>query len=89
MAKNKPLPPLPPSDKASLINNRKARSFWQDAEIIHIKNEPAKQCQHEFVNSTKRRGIKCTKCNFGLLGSKLDVKDGKAYAQGKQIVFPK
>jgi len=85
MADNRMLPPLPPSDGDSLMRNRGARNFWGDAEIIKIPDNPIKKCKHEFVNT--QEGIRCTRCNFGLLGGQLYAKDGKAYAQGEPIKF--
>ncbi len=84
---DKKLPPLPPSDKASLERDYKARQFWKGAKIIRIPSKPLKNCPHTFVN--KKGGVICTKCNFGLLGHELEARDGKAYAQGKPINFPK
>ena len=84
---NRPLPPLPPSDGDSLIRNRAARNFWGDAEIIRINDTPAPKCDHEFINT--KGGVRCTKCNFGLLGGQLEAKDGQVFVQGKPINFPK
>jgi len=85
MADNRPLPPLPPSDGDSLQMNRAARNFWGEAEIIRIPDTPTKKCNHEFINN--EGGIRCTKCNFGLLGGQLTAKNGVAYAQGEPIKF--
>lgn len=92
MANTGILPPMPPSDQDSLDKNRfdgfykvGAREFWKDNEINRIPDTPTKKCQHEFVSISG--AIRCSKCNFGLLGSGLSVKDGKAYAQGEPISF--
>jgi len=80
------LPPLPPSDGDSLQRNHSAHSFWKGAEIIRVNDTPIKRCKHNFISVSD--GIRCTLCNFGLLGSQLTAKDGIAYAQGKPIKFP-
>lgn len=86
------LPPMPPSDQESLDRNRYdgfykvgARDFWKESEINRFQEPPSVKCEHEFVSA--QNGIKCKKCNFGLLGSGLYAKDGMAYAQGEQIKF--
>lgn len=83
---------MPPSDTDSLVRNAydgfyktRPRSFWGENEIIKLDNRPAKACNHTFKYTTG--GIICTKCNFGLLGSGLSIKDEKAYAQGEPIRF--
>jgi hypothetical protein len=87
------LPPMPPSDRDSLDHNKydgfykvKARDFWGENEIHHIKDTPIEECRHEFT--TTQDGVKCTKCGFGLLGVGLSVKDGRVLAQGEPIGFP-
>jgi len=87
------LPPLPPSDRDSLDQNRydgfykvKARDFWGENEIHHLDGSPTKSCKHEFTS--QKGGVRCTKCNFGLLGVGLSAKDGVALVQGEPISFP-
>jgi len=82
---NVPLPPLPPSDGESLQRNRAARNFWGEAEIIRIPDTPAPKCEHEFVNT--QEGIRCTRCNFGLLGGQLEARNGQAFVQGEPLRF--
>jgi hypothetical protein len=86
------LPPLPPSDEQSLMNNRydgnyrtRARSFWGDNEIIHINNTPTKACEHKFTGVPG--GVKCSKCHFGLLGAGLEIRNGQVHIQGEPIRF--
>lgn len=86
MARNTPLPPLPPSDGDSLQRSRTARNFWEGAEIIRVPDTPIKRCKHKFVNT--QEGIRCTRCNFGLLGGQLHAEDGKAFVRGEPIKFP-
>ncbi len=86
MSNNRPLPPLPPSDMDSLRVNRGARNFWGEAEVISIPDRPAPKCEHEFINI--EGGVRCKKCNFGLLGGQLEARDGRVFVQGKPIDFP-
>jgi len=86
------LPPMPASDQDSLDKNRfdgfykiGSRDFWGENEINRIPDSPMKKCQHEFINI--KGEIRCSKCNFGLLGSGLVAIDGQVYAQGKPIKF--
>ncbi len=86
------LPPMPPSDQDSLDRNRYdgfykvgARDFWGENEIHRMDESPVKRCEHEFVGV--EGGVKCTKCQFGLLGAGLSIKNGKVLAQGEPIRF--
>ena len=87
----KKLPPLPPSDEASLEKNHydayyrvNSRNFWKDAEINRIPDEPVKTCDHEFQRT--RTGVECRKCHFGLIGA-LEVRDGHLFIRGEQVNF--
>lgn len=86
MRRSTPLPALPPSDGDSLQRSRTARNFWEGAEIVRVNDTPAPRCKHEFVNN--KEGIRCTRCNFGLLGGQLEARDGQAFVQGEPIKFP-
>lgn len=88
---DKPLPPLPPSDVASLSQNtydgfyqRRAREFWGENEITRIRVEPDKRCDHEFIAIPS--GAQCTKCRYGLIGH-IEVREGKLFHNGDQIRF--
>lgn len=83
------LPALPPSDEQALQANRydgfykvTPRGFWSDNEIIRIPDVPMKKCDHDF-NSVKG-GVRCKKCNFGLLGD-LEVRTGKLYYNNEPL----
>lgn len=69
----KVLPPLPPSDKQSLIDNKwdslnqtRSASFWGDNQVEHIELKPMKKCTHKFINF--QQGVRCSKCNTGFIG---------------------
>ncbi len=86
------LPPMPPSDEASLEKNTYdgfyeigSRDFWGENKVERIPEKPFRKCDHFFISAPG--GIACTKCHFGLLGSELSTQDGKAYARGEQIDF--
>lgn len=83
------LPPLPPSDQDSLDHNKfdgfykvRSRDFWGDAEIHRIADIPPVKCEHEFLGVPE--GVRCTKCNFGLLG-RIETNNGKLFSNGQPI----
>lgn len=83
------LPSLPPSDPASLQQNRwdpnyntRAANFWKDQEVTYTKEQPFKKCKHYFVKTDK--GIICNKCHFGLT-SNMTIQDGKLVIDGRPI----
>ena len=83
------LPPMPPSDEGSLQRNKydgfyriRAREFWGDNEINMIKTTEQKKCSHEF--EAMPTGARCSKCNFGLIGS-IEVRDGKLFHDSKPL----
>lgn len=86
------LPPLPPSDPASLAQNsydkfynRSSRSFWQNAQIEYCKT-PMVNCKHYF--ELQKGNFTCKSCHFGIKwGNRLTLSDGKLSYQGKIIAF--
>ena len=85
------LPPMPPSDMGAMEQNHydsyykyKARDFWKNAEITRIVDKPMKKCTHEFERT--QSGVKCKKCNFGLIGF-FEVRGGYLYIEGKKVNF--
>ena len=91
MADNE-LAPLPRSDMEAMEYNTfdgnyktRARSFWSENEIIRIDDTPMKKCKHEFEYT--RDGVKCKKCNFGLIANTLEIRDKKLFYKGEPIGF--
>jgi len=76
------LPPLPPSDKESLMRDKEAREFWKNNQVIREEERPFKKCDHEF--KVISNGVQCVRCNFGLTGP-LEIKNGKLYHNGKKL----
>lgn len=85
------LPPLPPSDPASLSQNRwdsnnqtRAYSFWEGNEVSHTKEKPFTKCNHYFIKT--KTGAECQKCHFGL-NANLKIQNGKLVINGRSIEF--
>lgn len=83
------LPALPPSDPASMAQNRwdannetRSASFWQGNQVTHIEDKPFTKCKHYFQKTTD--GARCIHCHFGLV-SNLTVQDGKLLISGRLI----
>ena len=84
------LPPLPPSDMESIgkntydgNNQTRAASFWGENSIIRIEDKPMEKCNHEFEYSDN--GVKCKKCNFGLIANTLEIRDKKLFFKGEPL----
>lgn len=85
---NQVLPPLPPSDPASLAQNRwdqnyetRSGNFW-DGAVTHIEDGPMTNCNHYFIKT--ETGVRCNKCHFGLSGNFV-IQDGKLFINGRSL----
>ena len=76
------LPDLPSSDPKMLERNKESRDFWAGNKITRIEDTEMKKCKHNFL--TAPGGVKCTVCNFGLLGQ-LEVQNGSLFYKGEKI----
>jgi len=90
-SRGKKLPDLPGSTEEALRNNqfhpffkKTPREVWAAAEIEHhtMKKDVTK-CDHSF--RYVRGGVQCQKCFMGLEGE-LDIKAGKLFYKGQQIL---
>lgn len=69
---DKGLPPMPSS----------GTSFWKDNVVEVIPEPKMTKCEHFFKYN--KDGVKCNKCNFGLIGH-LEIREGKLYSENKKI----
>lgn len=90
MAEQRKLPDLPGSTEQDLRQNvfnpffkKTPREVWEGAEIEHHVLQKKEQCDHFF--RYVKGGVECIKCWMGLEG-RLDIKGGKLFFKGQQIL---
>ena len=72
------LPPMPAN----------YHGWWKNAKTERIKIEPKKPCNHTSMSGETAfkltdDGVKCMKCNLGLLGEGFEIRDGILYNNKK------
>jgi len=84
------LPPLPASDSKSMNGYSKdpffkksSKDFWGEGHVELVEIAEPKKCKHKFIEDL--RGYRCKKCNAGLFGQGLSLKQGRLYANGTLI----
>lgn len=77
------LPPLPPSDPASLQRNHRdsfydltVREFWGENQVTQHQVEEFKKCKHFFAHDQSVSGVSCRLCHIVYIGQ-FEIRDGK------------
>lgn len=85
------LPPLPGSDSQTLQENhfdrfylKRPQDVWSGADIEHIEEQPI--VKHEHIFREYKNGYVCKKCNMGLEGNGLQLKNGHLYLENTRVI---